>query len=867
MWDPFTGCRHCPAALLAPLAAALGTAAAAENTRWAREQAPRYSGLRARTAAELSAYTGAAAADRIVGTDRREAYTLNGRQLQINYGNGVESQLRQELVILCPQTADALYGTSAPSKARYRQGTRPELERVVASATDGCPTDEARALALMRFCRDLHERDPHADFGEYVYGGTEEELIEKPDILCETLSRLMVALCEVAGLPGRIVMHVLGGHITTEIRIDGSWAYIDPRCGMYFRTPEGRLASVLELWRDPSVIRSQPDEVKSDVSRQWTWSFRAWKCENMYFNPNEVNGFENYSLADSERYDYTRIPRRQALDGGLMEVNRAYVAALRRGLGLAPEGWAYQWSERPLETMDIAYRHDGFSIFFKKPPMDRAELYRRYIDPFAGSNVGTLVWGVGPGSVFCYETKVGEIFGAGLSEKQRGLLRDGDLWVHENVTNLMRGGSGPMALAVEGAHAIGKKLIARLEMNHEYGPAKDDNWLWVAFVGSLNKKHPEYRINGGRTVLLDYKHQEVRDFKLAILRETVQLGADGVSLDFAVYPPFFAEPDAAVMTGFVRDVRAMLDAEGQRQQRQLDLMVRVPATDAEALGLDWGTWMDEGLVDRIFPTHRRFADIFDLRVERFIDKGVETGIPVYPTVWQALGFVTTDQHPSDKAAGRRRYDKPKTPGMYRAQAMLFMRAGADGIQLGMSEDQWRGKPWMNDLGDPAKLPFADKHYMVDPIALRPGTLDLEADGPRFRGRRQVGLRLGDDIPAAQAAGFGVTATLVVYCRPLEEDETLAITVNGHAPLTVSGSSPEERERRGTATFDPRNQKHDSFIFERNWWKRGEHSLPVPADWWRLADNDIELVYSTADAERTPALSVTWIDLLIAYARP
>ena len=67
--------------------------------------------------------------------------------------------------------------------------------------------------------------------------------------------------------------------------------------------------------------------------------------------------------------------------------------------------------------------------------------------------------------------------------------------------------------------------------------------------------------------------------------------------------------------------------------------------------------------------------------------------------------------------------------MFFAQALLFNRAGADGLQLGFAADDWKGKPWvMEDLSDPDKVTCADKQYMVDPIELRPGTFELTRDG-------------------------------------------------------------------------------------------------------------------------------------------
>jgi hypothetical protein len=449
-----------------------------------------------------------------------------------------------------------------------------------------------------------------------------------------------------------------------------------------------------------------------------------------------------------------------------------------------------------------------------------------------------------------------------LSERERALLREGDLWVHENVMGLIREGPGPLRAAVARAHDLGLKILARLEMNHEYGPASADNWMWVALVGSLNKQHPEYRIPG--RVLLDFKHPEVRAFKLAIFREALEAGVDGLDLDFAVYPPFFEKPAPEIMTAFVGDVRKLLDEFGARRGQHLDLMARVPAYGTMELGLDWRTWLREHLVDVIVPTHLQPNEYFDIRVEEFVTLAAQTKTKVYPTVWQALGFVDTDQQPSDDASGRRRYDKPKTKGMYFAQALLFHRAGVDGLQLGFSEDQWAHMPWLNDLADPEKVLAADKHYMVDPLALRSGRFIMEQDGDRERGERTLMLRLGDDIPERQRGGRQVDARAIIYCRPLEAGERLELHVNGEGPLAVSGDDATEQARRGTATVDPRTAKDPDFIFEAEWWRRGEHALPVEAGWWRLGRNDLRLVYSRPAGGKAEPLSITWIDLILDY---
>jgi len=67
-------------------------------------------------------------------------------------------------------------------------------------------------------------------------------------------------------------------------------------------------------------------------------------------------------------------------------------------------------------------------------------------------------------------------------------------------------------------------------------------------------------------------------------------------------------------------------------------------------------------------------------------------------------------------------------------------------------------------------------------------------------------------------------------------------------------------------IDPSKGNHESFLFEKDWWKRGEHKLQIPADWWRLGENDVTLVYSTQTEKADPPLSVTWVDLLLDYSR-
>lgn len=202
--------------------------------------------------------------------------------------------------------------------------------------------------------------------------------------------------------------------------------------------------------------------------------------------------------------------------------------------------------------------------------------------------------------------------------------------------------------------------------------------------------------------------------------------------------------------------------------------------------------------------------------------------------------------------------------MFYAQALLFHRAGADGLQLGFSSDQWITKSWLNELAEPENVEYADKQYMVDPVQLPPGTFKLTKDGTNYIGQRTVVLRIGDNIPEARKKGFDLASTLVVYIRALYAGEKLEIYVNGNGPVIVSGDSDEEKERRNILAIDPRTHDHSTFIFEKDQWKHGMHEISVDVNCWRLKENEIKIRYSITANEISNPLSISWIDLLFDY---
>jgi len=161
-----------------------------------------------------------------------------------NYGNNVEWQKLRNHIYLCEETKNYIYST--PSATKYEQGKRPILDAVVWKVTKDLATDREKVLALLAFIRDLYlTHGKHFPFD--FYGGTEEMLIEKGENLCECVSRLMVSLAEVIGIPGRIICHVVSGHYVCELYLEEKWCYFDPRFGIFYVDADEKFLSVLEI--------------------------------------------------------------------------------------------------------------------------------------------------------------------------------------------------------------------------------------------------------------------------------------------------------------------------------------------------------------------------------------------------------------------------------------------------------------------------------------------------------------------------------------------------------------------------------------------------------------------------------------------
>ena len=525
----------------------------------------------------------------------------------------------------------------------------------------------------------------------------------------------------------------------------------------------------------------------------------------------------------------------------------------------------YKFQRREFKHIPVLYRTDGYSKYCHKTLVPtRKGIEQELIVPLAKGGISTIGWGCNAGTTATHDSVIEPIVGAMLTPQEWKQMRELDFVVYTNLKTMIDSGNDPLKVAIASSHKLGMKIFGRLEMSRGYGNVKKKSWSEILLNGKFSKEHPEYRIPG--RLHLDFKYKAVRDYKLALLREMAEKGCDGIMADFVSNPIYFAEPEKGrpVMTQFVRDIRNMLDEVGIKQNRKIELFIRVNYKDSYQRGLDWQLCMKEGLIDYI-STFKGWpaSDYFNYNIDEFVayrDK-IKSKCKVYGHIWQALGLIDTDSRPNSK----KRYSKPKTVGMYIAQAALHNLAGCDGLELGFaSPQQWRS--YYGALGTPEKIEFADKHYMADIKTYMP----LVFSSVTNEVIKKVKLRVADNVAKAQKLGLKVNAEIILTSRALSPGEKLVISINDKGTLKLNGDSSSHRNTFISSTDIKSNSSHTtahkkSFLNDPNWYKRGQSKISFPTEWLKPGENSMEFCYTDSSAENSKDLEIRWVELTVEYS--
>jgi len=167
---------------------------------------------------------------------------------------GIDRWQANRFIVYRAETADFLYKQYTPDRVEYKAGSLPSYERLVEEYTRGKSTQREKALALLT--RAMAERFPHPTMPPLGppcranRGALDEDLLKSGCGFCNEQARVYARLCQVAGIPARMVYLFYAdkrtGHTIAEIYVDGHWAMADASWLCVFPGADGRWMNAAE---------------------------------------------------------------------------------------------------------------------------------------------------------------------------------------------------------------------------------------------------------------------------------------------------------------------------------------------------------------------------------------------------------------------------------------------------------------------------------------------------------------------------------------------------------------------------------------------------------------------------------------------
>lgn len=239
------------------------------------------------------------------------------------------------------------------------------------------------------------------------------------------------------------------------------------------------------------------------------------------------------------------------------------------------------------------------------------------------------------------ETRVGsQLIADTMGDPVRGKVpRTNNVGRMQQYTNML-------ATQLKYSQKLGMKFHANLGATNCY--------VGTPLESDFSKQHPEWR-TGSR---LRYDIPEVREFILSLLEEALQIGAEGLSIDWCRYP--HSVTDKETVTNFFRELRSLADKYGK--DSRIDILTRFPARGVPCWEfMDYNTWVEEGLIDFLCPSNIQGRHLnFD--ISEYVEAVIGTKAKLLPCV-DALSWGLTK------------------PGLWLLRILECYEAGSDGIYI------------------------------------------------------------------------------------------------------------------------------------------------------------------------------------------
>jgi hypothetical protein len=476
----------------------------------------------------------------------------------------------------------------------------------------------------------------------------------------------------------------------------------------------------------------------------------------------------------------------------------------------------------------MMFYHDGRHplIYMYEPPMQREE-YEQAVDELVGTPVDALMFCMGDGRTVLHDTKVGELWGHNVEQWDHIIFRR----AHQNAQQLIDAGHDPLRIISERAQAKGLPLYTTLLMQQGRGPREEDNrcsefrfdnpHLEIGAKGDVSEDFPGF-------YCLDFKHEEVRAERLALIEETLQNYAiDGFELQFN-YTPYYFHPDQVeegcqIMTAWVEEVyRAVKDSGAERE-----LVIRIPASVEGCLsvGMEVKSWIDKGIVDALIGQAFSGPELVDPATDfrPLVGLAKDSDCRIYGTIQSHLD--------SDRLS-------EGTIAMQRAIASNYWAQGIDGLYLAHWFNNWPYEAAfyesLRELPHPDIMAPKDKFYMVPTMTARyaeptlePGLslqlpVDLEVGKPV-----EVHFSVSDDLPRWHKVGRVHDVLLRVRVMSTTELDRLRFCFNGEELLAGALRRINEMYRMAAPRYRAGSGYWFIWHLEQAYWPvQGENVLEV-----------------------------------------
>ena len=446
------------------------------------------------------------------------------------------------------------------------------------------------------------------------------------------------------------------------------------------------------------------------------------------------------------------------------------------GMTLSGSGAAgHQSGKKPRLMFYHDSRHPAIYMF--EPPMQKEE-FEAAVDELVGTDIDALMFNLADGRTMFHDTKAGEVWGHWVKEWPHMIFRR----AHRNAKMMMDSGKDPLRIVCERAQAKGLPIYIALLVNQgrrgtrEQDP-RSSNFRWENVHLEIGAKGDLKDFPGSTN--LDFKHNEVRSERFAIIEEVLQnYPVDGFELQLNYKSPdavaFFHPQEIAagreIMTAWVKQVYNAVKASGQGRE----LAIRVPASveTCYALGLDVQEWIQQGIVDVLI------GETYQHEVDQLTDFG--------PLVKAAKGS-NCRVHGAIGIGVRSDRLSRATIEIIRAAACNCWSQGVDGIYLA----QWFGEwPYpatfyekLREVAHPDLMAPKDKFYFLPTTGVfKPKPSEPKKPLPRklkVNHPEKVKLLVSDDLPRWHKMGRVHEVILRFRIAGCTELDRLKFQLNGN----------------------------------------------------------------------------------------